>query len=442
MLARGEVTPSGACARAGASASSSGCEFWLAPVTNGGIYESLPDGAFRAAIANDGSETATVVVSGPGFHETFSIPGQSMEVVELPIVHAFDHQETVTVECGAFHLESSEPVQVVQFNEGSHSSGASLLLPTSTLGTSYRVATTGDGNFAFLAVVATEDATTITVTLAATSSTLPGGTLPALSGSESVTVQVERGTVVQLGGQPIDPVGQSGTLVASDKPVLVFGGSLCTYNPADMVFCDHVEEAMLPVEWLGKSYFVVAPSSPQGATAAHSVTLVGAHDGTHLDYEPSPPPGAPLELAAGEAVSLGIVESDFRVSANQPFLVSTFLMSAEFLGTPDWIGDPSQTAPVPLEGFGLTHTIHLRDDMTETWADVVAPLGAQVLVDGAAVVDAPSAIGTSGFGVHRLPLGPGDGGRHTLTADAPISVQVLQYANAVSVAYPASIQFQ
>ncbi|MEJ7733531.1 MAG: IgGFc-binding protein [Polyangiaceae bacterium] len=208
-----------------------------------------------------------------------------------------------------------------------------------------------------------------------------------------------------------------------------------------LVFCDHVQEAMLPVEWLGKSYFVVAPSSPGGAVAAHSVTLVGAHDGTHLDYEPAPPPGAPLELAAGEAVSLGIVESDFRVSADHPFLVSTFLMSAEFLGTPDWLGDPSQTAPVPLEGFGLTHTLHLRDDMTETWADVVAPLGAQVLLDGTAVVGAPSAIGTSGFGVHRLPLGPGDGGRHTITADAPVSVQVLQYANAVSVAYPASLQF-
>jgi hypothetical protein len=441
-LAHGEVTPSGACAKAATTASSAGCEFWLAPVTNAGIDESPPAGTFRAAIANDGSETATVVISGPGIHETFSIPGQSMEVVDLPVVHAFDHLETVTVECGAFHLESSEPVQVVQFSEGSHSSGASLLLPTSTLGTSYRVATTGDGNFAFLAVVATDDATTVTVTLAPTGSTVPGGTVPALNAGESVTIQLARGTVLQLGGQPFDPVGQSGTLVTSDKPVLVFGGSLCAYNPADMVFCDHMEEAMLPVERLGKSYFVVAPSSPEGATAAHSVTLVGAHEGTHLEYEPAPPPGAPLELSAGEAVSLGIVQSDFRVSADQPFLVATFLMSAEFLGTPNWIGDPSQTAPVPLEGFALTHTIHLLDDTTETWADVVAPLGAQVLVDGIAESDAPSAIGASGFGVHRLPLGPGDGGRHTIAADAPISVQVLQYANAVSVAYPASIQLQ
>ncbi len=480
-----------------------GCDYWPTPVAN--LVWSVFD--FAVVIANAQNVASDVTVTGPqGFKKVVTVEAGALAKIYLPWVPELKGGDST--ECGgrdspwlnsvrvpksAYHLVSTRPVVVYQFNAleykpaggpasknwsacpgtaqscyrsggpvgcFSYSNDASLLLPSTALTGTYRVTgTKSDGRSllpTYFAVTGTQDGTTVTVNVSKYGKISGGGGIPSTDSGGTVSFKLDAGDVAELVGHVDDRLflvyssDLSGSLVHADKPVQVITGVQCIGNPVGSDACDHLEESVFPAETLGRDYFVTVPTGPKGKPMGHTVRLYGNFDGTTLTYDPAPPPNAPTTLQAGEVVDLGseanqnIVETDFRVQGSQPFAVATFMLGASHVSpgpSKGALGDPSQSLPAAVAQYRTNYLFLAPDDYDVSYVDVVAPLEATLTLDGASVSAAPTAIGSSGFGLRRITLGPGNAGAHTLAATKPVGIQVMGYGVYTSYQYPGGSDF-
>jgi hypothetical protein len=469
------------CEEAAASHSYVGCDFWPTVVDN--IVFSYFD--YAVVVANTGDATAEVAVTRLGMRiATTSVPPQSLQTLYLPWVDELKSPsnpsfcalssvtlETVRADGGAYHLTSSVPVIVYQFNAieyagvggptgkdwsacqqscgfiggcFSFTNDASLLLPTTALTGNYRIGGVpawtdpmgGDFTYPpYFAVTGTADGTTVDIQLSATGAITGGAGVPSAQPGGSASFTLNQGDVVQVVGT----VGSdmSGTLVKASAPVQVVSGIACTNNPHDYDACDHVEESVLPAETLGQHYFVTVPTAPQGMPIGHTVRLYGNVNGTQLSY-PGTNPGGPSSIDAGEVVDLGVVSSDFEIVADHELMVASVQLGANLLMPNVPIdqqkGDPAYSFMVAVEQFRKIYVFLAPTDYDLSYVDIVMPLDADVTLDGAALM-APVTPLSSGFGVARVLLGPGNAGAHVLSATAPVGIQVMGYGTYTSYQY-------
>lgn len=477
-----------------------GCDYWPTVVANSvwSIFD------FAVAVANGQTVSAAVTVTGPGgFQQMTTVAPGAVAKIYLPWVS--DLKGPDTDECGrvvaltasvlsrkgAYHLVSTVPVTVYQFNaleyrpaggppgknwstcpgrmfcEGigtavgclSYQNDASLLLPTTAMTGNYRITGvqgwSGDdviaGHFGieggYFAVTATADDTKVKVQLSAAGQVLAGGTaIPATRPRQVLTLMLQQGDVAEI----VAPTGSeydfSGSLINADKPVQVITGIPCTTVPANTQACDHVEESVLPVETLGKNYIVAVPTSPAGTAVGHVVRLTGNVDETVLTYAPAKPSGCPTSLQAGQVVDCGVVSSDFQMIGTHEFGVAMFQLSAQG-ADPDKPfterrGDPSQSVAIAVEQYRLRYIFLAPDDYTANYVDVTGPMNAVVMLDGAVLTIPFTAIGSTGYGVARVKLTAGQAGAHMMSSDLPVGIQVLGYGDSTSYQYPGGLNLE
>jgi hypothetical protein len=322
-----------------------GCDFW--PTVTANNVWSIFD--FAVVVANAGDVAAQVTIERNGSPVGGGqVDPNGLQKFYLPWVpelkgpdcdscgSAVPVNGSIRAPGGAYHLTSTVPVTVYQFNaleyrgEGgppgkdwsscpgnsvcptaggpigcfSFSNDASLLLPTTALTGNYRITSQKGWVFngqpvmaAYFAVTGTEDGTTVNVQVSPTGQIANGGGVQPTAGGGVTSFPIGRGEVVQVVGTATTDLG--GTLVQADKPVQVIAGMPCVYQPETATACDHIEESVPPAETLGEHYFVASPTGSQGNVVGHIVRLFGNVDGTQLTYLPSPPPGAPGIINAG-----------------------------------------------------------------------------------------------------------------------------------------------
>ncbi len=468
------------CEQAAASQSYVGCDFWPTIVDN--IVRPIFD--YAVVVANAGDADADVVVSRQGtMLGSTTVPPNGLATLYLPWVDELKSTTegpfcsptsvktaTVSAPGGAYHVTTSRPVTVYQFNaieyagtggpagkdwthcaDGcisacfSYTNDASLLLPSTAMTGTYRIAgppAWADDNFTYppyFAVTGTKDGTSVTVILSQTSGVVGGGGVASAPPGGSVTFTVNAGDVVEVVGTSSANADLSGSLVKASAPVQVVSGIACSQSPDGVVACDHLEESVFPAETLGKHYFVTAPTGPQGNPVGHVVRLFGNFDGTQLTYPGGNPAGAPSTIGAGEVVDLGVVSQSFEIVGDHELAVGTFLVGADMIlpGVPidQQKGDPSQTFMTTVEQYRTKYVFLAPTDYDVSFIDVVQPDGATLTLDGAAVA-APVQPLSSGFGIARIQLGAGNGGAHVLTASAPVGLQVIGYGTYTSYQYP------
>jgi hypothetical protein len=479
------------CAEAEASHTYLGCDFYPTVLDN--IVNPIFD--FAVVVANTQDTPATVTVEqGGAMVAQATVPANGLQKIYLPWVDALKSPSwmankpnngcptlvktaTVDAKAGAYHLTASVPVAVYQFNaieyaaKGgppgkdwttackancfgtvdcfSYTNDASLLLPSTAMTPNYRVAgpppwtepmssgSGGGSSFTFppyFSVTGTKDGTMVTVKLAPKAAIAGGGGVPSTPGGGTATFGVDAGDVVLVVGTPTTDF--SGSLVTASAPIQVLSGIACSYMPHNQPACDHLEETVLPAETLGKHYFVTRPTGPSGVPNGHVVRIYGNVDGTHLTY-PGANPGGPATINAGDVVDLGMVNQDFEVSGDHEFIVSTFMLGAgPVSGASE--GDPSQSFMVTVEQYRLKYIFLAPDDYDTSYVDIVEPDGAKLTLDGAALGTPPTSI-SSGYGVARVALGPGNQGAHTLTSDKPVGIQVMGYGTYTSYQYPGGL---
>jgi hypothetical protein len=467
-----------------------GCDFWPTVLDN--IVR--PDFDYAVIAANAGEQEAEVAVERAGSPiGTVKVPPGALVKMYLPWVPELKDVTSIAPGCptnvktatvhakqGAYHVTSTRPIALYQFNaleyagKGgpagktwstcqtdtcfgqmagkcfSYTNDASLLLPSTAWSGAYRVAGAPawhrppdldeEGNGftypPYVAITASQDQTKVEVQLSGTAAIAGGSGLASIPAGGKANFTINRGDVVLLVGQGKDKVDLSGSLILSSAPVQVLTGISCTNMPHSKVACDHLEETVLPAETLGKHYFVTAPSGPSGQMLGHIVRIYGNVDGTALTY-PGANPGGPSTINAGQVVELPLSTTDFEIVGSHEFLVASFQVGAGPISG-NQKGDPAQSFAVTVEQFRKNYVFLAPDDYDESYADVVQPLDAKLTLDGAPVSAAPTPI-SSGYGVVRLKLGPGQGGAHALSADKPVGLQVLGYGAYTSYQYPGGL---
>ena len=451
-----------------------GCDFWPTVVAN--VVSSIFD--FAVIVGNPGSGDATVTVTlgaqtvaavtvSAGTEQTIYLPWNStLKGVDTDSIALFN--SSVLAPGGAFHLSSTVPVVVYQFSpietrgvdgppgktwsscqqenivDGlclAFTNEASLLLPTTALGTNYRV--TGPAPVTsprypvntVCTLTAVADNTTVTVsspTAILSGTGLPGGA----QANSQFTLTLAAGDVVELASQ--ENSGLAGTSILSDKPIQVLAGAPCQDIPDGNAGCDHLEETVLPSNVLGKTYAVFRPTGPGlMAPVPHQVVFYGIAETITLSYPGGMPPGAPSTLSPGQVV-LVPGTNDFVVTGSGPFAVATFLEGVTVVGPPnptsvsDEIGDPAETFSIPVEQYRTSYFFLVPSTFTKSYVDVVGPHGTTLVLDGVPTTNVQSDAGN--YTVTRLPIGPG---AHTLVASQPVGAQVMGYDTFTAYAYPA-----
>jgi hypothetical protein len=485
------------CAEAAMSRSYVGCDYWPTVVANNvwSIFD------YAVVVANAGSSTASVTITGPnGTSQTQTIAPNALGKFYLPWVPVLKGPDTdscgsaipivssVVAPAAAYHLVSSVPVIVSQFNaleyvgKGgpagkdwstcpgsqpcsdqnssnygatigcySFSNDSSLLLPSSALTGNYRI-TAFAGETApgptgqplpymssYVAITATVDATHVRVLVSAGGDVLAGTGVTATPGGGELDLTLDAGDVAELTSDLGDKFDLGGTLVAADQPVQVIAGAPCDQVPETTPACDHLEQSVFPAETLGTRYFVTVPTGPEGVPIGHVVRLIGNVDGTTLTYKPARPSGCPTTLAAGQATDCGIVSSDFEVTGSHEFAVASFMLGGSLVDPSSGLGDPSQTVFAAVEQYRVKYVFLAPDDYTISLIDVVAPTGTELVLDGSKVTSGLMSPIADGYETWRIALSATNGGAHTLLSSKPVGIQVIGYGQYTSYQYPAGL---
>jgi hypothetical protein len=490
----GMVADPTTCAEAEADKTYIGCDFW--PTVTANNVWSIFD--YTVVVANAGTQTASVTVSQGGAPlQTVTVAPNALQKIYLPWVpslkgadsdscgHLVAMPASVSQAEGAYHLVSDTPVTVYQFSAleyapqggppgkdwsscpGSMASAecsppvgcfsftndASLLLPTPAMTGNYRITSQAGWpgeEGAFFTITGTVANTLVTVYVAPNGHVVGDGNLIAdTPGGGVLSFTLGAGDVAELVGD--SSADNAGSLVHASAPVQVISGMPCAFQPFNTadIACDHLEQTVLPAETLGKHYFVSPPTSPHGTVVGHIVRIVGNVDGTNLTYPGGTmPAGAPATIDAGQVVELsqagpmGFATEPFEIQGDNEFAVVTFMLGASLTDPntlpPNQLGDPSQSNAITVEQYRLKYVFLAPTDYTESWADITQPMGATVTIDGVAVTTSPTPI-SSGYGINRVSLGPGNNGAHVLTSTLPVGLQVIGYGAYTSYQYPGGL---
>ena len=484
------------CARAAEHHGNAGCRFHAVPLAQ----TTVEGTCFAAFITNPGSQPATVKLErdgvalplgralrlprGTGRDLSYQpVEGDRIPPGEVGIVFLAQNDDQTFVRCpsvvvpavtgktslsvgtdvdppaglgSSFHIITDRPViayQVFPYGGGSSAvTSATLLLPEETWGTSYLAVHPGQTGPArvgrVIAVVAAQDDTTVTMRPKAAVGGVPG--VPAIAAGALGTIKLRAGQYVELGQMTED---LSGSVIAADKPIGVFGGAPCLEIPKGACCCDSAQQQIPPLAAWGHEYAAIRYPSRAAATEESTPwRLVGAVDGTQLRYAPAAPVGAPASLGRGQVLDL---DSDlaFVVSSQDeehPFyLAGTMTGGERFAGA----GDPEFVNVLPTAQFLSSYVFFTDPTYPETHLVVVRRKGGDGKFSEVRLDCNPAALGSwmplgelefTRVALSRgnfTPVIPGcDNGRQGMHSAAPFGVTVWGWgSSATGAAAPPSL---
>ncbi|HEX4512856.1 MAG TPA: IgGFc-binding protein [Polyangiaceae bacterium] len=454
-----------------------GCDYYSVTMLSNWLDQSTF--SFAVSVANTTTKSATVTITGPHTvtGNPFTVNAGSVASIVLPWEAPIScgtgpcnvpggqplAPTTAITTGGAYHIKSTEPITVYQFNPRdyqvggsfSYSNDASLLIPVNALTGNYYVATypsfyTLPG---LIDIVGTQANTSVTVSPSV--NIVAGGGLTATGG----TVTLNAGDVLQITnptpGTATYGTDMSGSLVSATAPVEVFGGQACVYIPAAAAYCDHIEEVMFPTETLGSDYLVVPPNVTgitSGRKPSNFIRIVGTKASTTLTYAPAPnviSGTASTTVGAGGVV---VFETDtpIRVTSTNPVIVSMYMEGSTTYSATNYVqtGDPSQTVAVPTAQFRNSYPFTAPSTYNINWATVVAPTGNSVTIDSTTIpASSFTAIGTSNYGYYHYKICDNGGSptctssssNHTASSAGVFGIQVYGYGSYTSYWYPGGL---
>lgn len=482
-----------ACDDAARNQSYIGCEYW--PVTT---LNSQVEPEFQPAIviANPQTTAANVTVTGPGgFSQTRSIAPGAIDTVELAWVDTLKgtigEEASAIVRGGAYHVVSTLPVTVYQFNpleyridtdcdgellsgsgdpfDGqcfSFSNDASLLLPSHVLTGNYivlsRPTLSLDQGFGpssspgfFTVVGASPTAVTVSIQFRGRVVASADGAVSSYAPGSSGTFTLNQGDVLQIVGaapSSCTPAGSesgvtycnvgsdydlTGTEIRATGPVQVIAGHNCDFVPFNRWACDHLEEALFPLEAWGMESIVSKTQPPMGRTEPNIVRIVSGRDGNTITFDPASV-GSSRTLNRGEYFEIEASQS-FRVSGTQAIMVGQFLVGQDYagIGTSGDMGqgDPSMSLGIPSEQFRTQYSFLAPTSYLTNFVGVTAPSGATVTLDGSPV-SGFQPIGGTGFSSAQVTI---SGGQHTISSDQKFGIVVYGYGQYTSYMYPGGL---
>jgi IgGFc binding protein/Bacterial Ig-like domain (group 1) len=397
---------------------SRGVEFWLTFPGNLRFFPSELQ-ELSLFIAGDLDTAGTVCIPALEFSASFTVTAGTATTVTLPPTAARNSSDLV--DDNGIHVTAMHDVAVYGFNRRPTTADGYLGLPTASLGTEYIVL--AYQNFSpltgtQLAVVATADETSVTITPSVATGERPAGVPDHLS--------LQQGQTYQLRNNDHFPSDLSGTIITADKPIAVFAGHECARVPPAFFSCDHLVEQLPPIVTWGKN-FVTMPLA--GRAHGDTFRFLASADGTHVSVN-----GTPLATLMRGQFFEHIIPVPAHISADQPILVAQYANGSEFDRR---TGDPFMMLIPLTEQFLENYTVTTPTAGFEShFVNVVAPDTAidTLALDGLAIPAASFVpIGASGFSGAQVPL---TAGSHTVTGALPFGISVYGFAVLESYGYP------
>jgi hypothetical protein len=323
------------------SQTNEGKEFWF------GFMEHI-DVNFNSKVAMITSKTATtgmVSIPGTGWSESFSVLANEVTIIKLPNNAEFVGSERI--EGIGARVTSVDPVSVYIHQFSGFRSEATVVLPNESLGKEYYVmayrgvSIQGSSHPSEFLIVATEDETIITITVA---SSTEGG-LP--QGAE-ININLNRGEAYQV--QARNSSGDvTGSHIIADKNIAVFGGNSWTEVPNGCSARDNLLEQMYPVDTWGKQFVSV----PNRDVSFDVYRILASENNTTVTVTNSS--STSYNLDAGEFVEYQESEASYIIGS-KPILVAQY--NAGFQCTGNSIGDPSMMLLNTIEQTRDTVTLY------------------------------------------------------------------------------------
>lgn len=483
--------PSGAipttCDEAAENPTSVGCEFFLADLDNYHDADGMP---FAVVVANPQvSAGASVALSDGDDNEIFTVtlaPGQ-LEVIPVACQSGClfpPHEVNLQgLAPGAgFRLDSDVPVVAYQWNvyaineiDADATTDASLLLPTSSLGGDYVLATWGEGYGdsstgdelarSQMTLIATADGTAVTF-VPSVDIMGANGIGPYPAGVETEPISLNTFDVLTVAPM-MDTDDLTGTVLHADKRVAVFGSHSCATTPTgEYAACSHVEEQMPPLLAWGTSA-VLARYAPRENCLVEDAALwriVAGADDMRVSFDPAAPWPANSEIhfakrgdvvefmGMGDYYAEGTFESPTDPAHPEaPFLAyqlmtgSTYTLCAVAGPDTGTEGDPMMMLAPPAGQYLNRYVFNTPVSFPFDYDHIiiVRPAGAQVALDclGLLPDDLFAAVGSSGWEVARVFIDNMDDttgcedGTHLLTASQPVGLSVVGVARANAYGY-------
>lgn len=426
----GPIDPMGGipqtCAQAAVTQSTVGCSFHANKMQN---FQEEPSSVVVGNVS-DSQDASVQLYWGPSGNEqavgapVVVAPGASHEfVLDQPLQPG---NVSVLRDGGAYRVETDVPVVAYQHSPiaAVAHNDSSVLIPDHALGEFYIVAAWGSnisGHDSAFNVVGVHDGTTVTWT--PPNATSAGNGVPAVAAGASGMAVVDHYDLLQV----ISTIDMSGTVVETSQPAWVMGTVPCVNIPANVTFCDHIEEQLIGLEYWGTEY--VGAHAPTRGSEHYWWRVYSGSDGVTITTDP-PQTGTPVMLDRGEYYEFSTQES-FVFTGDGPFMPVQYLEGQDGgAGT----GDPASYQMVPTEQFLPRYVFVTGTGYTWNYAQIIRPLGgADVLVDGI-VVDGYSSVGA--FEVADWPIAEGS---HLADSAEPFGVVQVGYTGVTSYAYPGGL---
>jgi hypothetical protein len=229
----------------------------------------------------------------------------------------------------------------------------------------------------------------------------------------------------------------TGTRIAADRPVAVFGGHVCAYVPTSAQACDHLEVMMPPMQSWGRSY-VSAPMGDGSLAGVNVVRVLPAFEATTVTV--SPPQGgvSGRTLSPGEYLEFEAT-TPFEVQGSSAILVAQYLRGQYATNPASDRGDPALTVLVPAEQYRSDYTFILPSSYNPSTNGqnhllIVRSPGVPLTLDGGPVEASWQRIGAREIGVVLL-----DGGAHAISGAEPFGLVAYGLGSFTSYATPAGL---
>jgi hypothetical protein len=261
-------------------------------------------------------------------------------VVNVKIDTAAQLRSSEVIERFAVHITSEKPVSVYGMSHRYQTTDSYMGLPVEALGTEYRTISyykLREDLIAQLAIIATEDSTTVIITPKS----------PTVGGKPAdvpFSVKLRKGDVYQvIGASPGKnmPSDLTGTLVQATKPIAVFSGHNGAYIPAGEQGYNHLVEQLPPISAWGRHYYV---GKFFGRTKS-TIRVIAAEDDTKVFSN-----GQLVSvLNAGEFYEDSNVRNNTQITGDKRIMVAQYAHG--FVNSLDSIGDPMMILMTPTQQF-------------------------------------------------------------------------------------------
>ncbi len=340
------------------SLGSRGRDFWL-------TFPSIDDGvAPQIFIVTDTTAHYTVTNASSGLSMTGTATSQAPAVVAIPSTLTISSNGTV--ESKGVHVTSDTDISITALSYEPDSADSYLAIPTPSLGTQYfPVGYTDNIGYQSLAtIVATQDATNLTVTNACGSGTPLTATLNA--------------------GQTYEYLCNNdvtGSQISSNKPISVVAGNVCADVPTGVAYCDAVLEMMFPPG--GNLWGTEVYSAPLPGSGFDVYRVMAANSGTTVTVDTGSGTPQTFTLGQGQFKELQF-KAGAHFTSNLPILVTQYAVGYNTAG----IGDPFSMQLVPTGVFNPSSRFYAPPSLGFTnYAIVIAPNSAvgSVQLNGTAI---------------------------------------------------------